>query len=205
MSKSDKLYIEQLKRELERERLSKIETEQIAEKITLDLYKEKTKFQTIVDTTKDGIAILDFETRFLYSNDSYLQMTGFNKDELLTKSVTELFTSETIQREKDVLKEVMKKGFVENIETTCIVKNGRKLGVSMSLSLLPNKEKILLVAKDITTQTKNKKALDEHIKIVNQNVLITSTDLKGNITYVSEAFCKICGYSKRNFWVKTTI
>jgi len=196
VSSSDKLYIEQLKRELEREKLSKLETELIAEKTTLALYKEKTKFQAIVDTTKDGIAILDLETRFLYSNDSYLHMTGFSKEELLTKSCAELSVSEDVQRVKNILKEVIKKGFVENFEKTCIVKDGRKLGVNLSLSLLPDKNKVLLVAKDITIQKKNKKALDEYIKIVDQNVLISSTDLKGNITYVSEAFCKICGYSK---------
>jgi diguanylate cyclase (GGDEF)-like protein/PAS domain S-box-containing protein len=115
---------------------------------------------------------------------------------LLTKSCAELSVSEDVQRVKNILKEVIKKGFVENFEKTCIVKDGRKLGVNLSLSLLPDKNKVLLVAKDITIQKKNKKALDEYIKIVDQNVLISSTDLKGNITYVSEAFCKICGYSK---------
>jgi diguanylate cyclase (GGDEF)-like protein/PAS domain S-box-containing protein len=43
---------------------------------------------------------------------------------------------------------------------------------------------------------KRTKKLNEYLNIVNKYVTISSTDLDGNITYVSEAFCKISGYSK---------
>ena len=39
--------------------------------------------------------------------------------------------------------------------------------------------------------------MKKYIKIVDENVLTSSTDLDGNITYASEAFCEISGYSKR--------
>ena len=38
--------------------------------------------------------------------------------------------------------------------------------------------------------------MKKYIKIVDENVLTSSTDLDGNITYASEAFCEISGYSK---------
>ena len=38
--------------------------------------------------------------------------------------------------------------------------------------------------------------MKKYIKIVDENVLTSSTDLDGNITYVSEAFCEISGYTK---------
>jgi len=40
------------------------------------------------------------------------------------------------------------------------------------------------------------KKLNEYIGIVNKYVTTSSTDLEGNITDVSEAFSRICGYSK---------
>ena len=43
---------------------------------------------------------------------------------------------------------------------------------------------------------KRTKKLNKYLDIVNRYVTISSTDLKGNITYVSEAFCKISGYKK---------
>jgi diguanylate cyclase (GGDEF)-like protein/PAS domain S-box-containing protein len=40
------------------------------------------------------------------------------------------------------------------------------------------------------------KKLNEYVNIVNKYVTTSSTDLEGNITDVSEAFSRICGYSK---------
>ena len=38
--------------------------------------------------------------------------------------------------------------------------------------------------------------LEKKLKIIDKYVITSSTDLKGNITHVSEAFCKISGFSK---------
>jgi len=38
--------------------------------------------------------------------------------------------------------------------------------------------------------------LKEYIKLVDENIIISSTDLDGNITYVSQAFVEISGYSQ---------
>jgi diguanylate cyclase (GGDEF)-like protein/PAS domain S-box-containing protein len=46
---------------------------------------------------------------------------------------------------------------------------------------------------EINSRTKK---LNEYVNIVNNYVTISSTDLEGNITDVSEAFCRISGYSK---------
>lgn len=49
---------------------------------------------------------------------------------------------------------------------------------------------------DITDYEKNKRKFDSYVKLIDKNVITTTTDLKGTITYVSEAYCKISGYSK---------
>jgi diguanylate cyclase (GGDEF)-like protein/PAS domain S-box-containing protein len=46
-----------------------------------------------------------------------------------------------------------------------------------------------------TMKEQNEK-LKRYTKLIDQNVITSSTDLKGNITYVSEAFCQISGYTK---------
>ena len=49
------------------------------------LQESNDELETILFTTKDGIAILDLQTNFLFFNDSYLKMTGFfgsSKDSL---------------------------------------------------------------------------------------------------------------------------
>jgi PAS domain-containing protein len=52
---------------------------------------------------------------------------------------------------------------------------------------------------DITTQKELEELNFEHQKLIesfSKNVIASKTDLKGNITYVSDAFCEISGYSK---------
>lgn len=44
--------------------------------------------------------------------------------------------------------------------------------------------------------TKQKRELESYVSLVDKYVIISSTDLKGNITYVSDAFCVISKYSK---------
>ncbi|MDD2698558.1 MAG: diguanylate cyclase [Arcobacteraceae bacterium] len=46
-----------------------------------------------------------------------------------------------------------------------------------------------------TIQEQNEK-LKQYTKLIDKNIITSSTDLKGNITYVSDAFSEISGYSK---------
>uniref|UniRef100_UPI0040477B0B diguanylate cyclase n=1 Tax=Aliarcobacter sp. TaxID=2321116 RepID=UPI0040477B0B len=56
-----------------------------------------------------------------------------------------------------------------------------------------------------TLETKNKteKELQDYIKIVNENIIISTTDKEGKIIDVSEAFCKVSGFSKKELIGKT--
>lgn len=50
-----------------------------------------------------------------------------------------------------------------------------------------------LVNDTLESQTKK---MENYINVIDKYVITSSTDLKGKITYVSEAFCEISGYSK---------
>lgn len=154
------------------------------------------EFETIFETTKDGIAILDLETNFLHFNSAYLDMTGFTKKELKTKSCIGLSIPEDVQRAKNIVQELLEKGFVENFEKTCIVKNNKKINISMSLSLMPDKQRILAATKDITASKKTQKQMKNYITLINENIITSTTDLKGIIADASEAFCRISHYEK---------
>ena len=43
---------------------------------------------------------------------------------------------------------------------------------------------------------KDKKMIDDYLKLIDKNVITSATDLEGNITYASEHFCFISGYTK---------
>ena len=58
---------------------------------------------------------------------------------------------------------------------------------------------------NITLEDKNEteKKLQDYIKIINENIIISSTNKDGYIIDVSEAFCKISGYKKEELLGKT--
>ena len=71
--------------------------------------------------------------------------------------------------------------------------------IKIDTNNLTYKEFITLADKlNITLENKNhtEKALKDYINIVDENVIISTTDQNGIITDVSKAFCKISGYTK---------
>ncbi|PHO09616.1 hypothetical protein CPG37_08940 [Malaciobacter canalis] len=57
--------------------------------------------------------------------------------------------------------------------------------------------------KEITNRRKIEKELKSYIKIVDENIISATTDLKGNILHVSNAFCKVSKYTKKELIGKT--
>jgi diguanylate cyclase (GGDEF)-like protein/PAS domain S-box-containing protein len=166
------------------------------ERIVTVLDEANVELSTILATSKDGIAILDLQTNFLFTNKSYLTMTGFTKEELLTKSCAGLSAPEDVPRAIKAIEEAIEKGFVENFEKTCIMKDGKRVIVNMAIALMPDKQRLLITTKNVTEAKKIEREVEKYIKLIDENVIASSTDLEGTITYASEAFCAISGYSK---------
>lgn len=141
---------------------------------TQDLLKaQKKELETIFNNTKDGIAILDLESNFLEFNDAYQEITGFTKEELLTKSCLGLTVEEDKQKTIDAFKIVGIHGHLENFEKSCIVNNNKRISTNMSISLMPDKQRVLLFTKDIT---KNKQ-FEEQARLASMGEMI------GNIAH----------------------
>ena len=90
-----------------------------------------------------------------------------------------------------------------------INKNIKNLIQSFSKAALKNEKidtnsltfkEFIILANSLNKTLENKnmveKKLQNYINIVNQNVIISSTNIQGVITEVSEAFCEISGYKK---------
>ena len=176
---------------MQNEKLEKININQV-EKIT----EQNDELQMIFNTTKDGIAMTDLNTNFLFSNKAYQDITGFTQEELLTKSCVGLSVPENLVKVSESLDEVMDKGYIENLEKTCIVKDGKRIHVNISIALMPDHQKLLLSVKDMTDYKSKENTINEYVKLIDKNIITSSTDLNGNITSVSDAFCRISGYSR---------
>lgn len=154
------------------------------------------ELNAILETTRDGIAIVDMDSNFLYVNNAYLKMSGFTQEELMGKTFVGFSVPEETARLALRLKEVAEKGFIQNIEKTCIVAQGKRVKLNISMALMPDKERILISTKDVTEAKALEKKLHDYIALVDEHIITSSTDLQGNILYVSKAFCRISRYSE---------
>lgn len=64
-----------------------------------------------------------------------------------------------------------------------------------------DKEVLARVSTHLELENSRKKMKD-YIDLIDKNILTSTSDLKGNITYVSEAFCKVSGYTKEELMGK---
>ena len=160
------------------------------------LYKAHSKLDTIFNTTPDGIAILNMDLQFVNINPAYTTITGYSLKELEGLTCLDITAPEDYEFARTALNRVISNGFVEKYYKNCINKNGHRVHVSVSLSLFPDRNGILISTRDITKKKKLEDRLERYVEIVDKNVITSTTDLDGNITDVSDAFCQVSGYRK---------
>ena len=119
-----------------------------------EITKSEELLSTIFDTTTESIAILDLNSNFLLVNHAYEKMTGFTKDELYDISCKVLTAPDDIEATKKVLDIVKEKGIYLGFEKSCFVKNGRRIDIRMNTVLMPDRERMLMTAHDITLEKK---------------------------------------------------
>ncbi|MCG3668142.1 PAS domain S-box protein [Aliarcobacter butzleri] len=138
----------------------------------LKLIEQQEELESIFNTTKDGLAIVDMKTNFVKVNKAYREITGLSEEELLQTSCLALSDPQDRERVSAILNEFMEKGIIDNFEKVCIIKN-KRISVSLSASWMPDKKHILLSMKDIT---KNK-LFEEQSKLAAMGEMI------GNIAH----------------------
>ncbi|MDX9901479.1 MAG: PAS domain-containing sensor histidine kinase [Aliarcobacter sp.] len=138
----------------------------------IQLIEQQEELQSIYNTTKDGLAIVDMETNFVKVNKAYCEITGLSEEELLKTSCLALSDPQDRERVSAIMNEFMQKGVIDNFEKVCIIKN-KRINVTLSASWMPDKKHILLSMKDIT---KNK-LFEEQSKLAAMGEMI------GNIAH----------------------
>jgi len=120
------------------------------EQRTKEIVEKNEVFEAIYKGSKDAIAIVDLKSNFLKVNPAYMEMTGFNEEELLKTSCLALTIEEDRELTKTAMDEVNNFGFIKNFEKACITKDNKVITTNMSMSLLYDKQRILMSVRDIT-------------------------------------------------------
>jgi PAS domain S-box-containing protein len=167
-------------------------------------------FSAAVESAMDGIQIVDFEGKIIFSNNAVQNIYGYTHEELNGKHVNDMnadpdFASKvilpSIQREGSWIGELMVKH-----------KDGNYFPVWLNTSLVMNDkgEPIAMVGviRDITERKKMEEALiqSEHRfrgAFENAAVGATMVDLKGRFFSVNKCFCDMVGYTEDELMKKT--
>jgi len=157
------------------------------------------KYGLIIKTTLDGFWISDLKGRFLEVNESYCNMVGYTREELLAMSIPDIEALEKPEEIAQRIKKIMEQG-ADRFETRHIHKDGKILDVEVSINYVPMEEgQFFVFIRDITER---KRAGEARVKAVSAVVdamgdaLLLHT-LEGKITFVNPAYEKLTGYDRR--------
>ncbi|MDD5053410.1 MAG: PAS domain S-box protein [Sulfuricurvum sp.] len=178
-----------------------------SERQKLELQHQKEEFESIFNISRDGIAIVDLESKFLEFNDAYLNMIGYTREELLATSCLDLSAPDDRARAAEAMQVVLEHGEINNFEKRCITKDGNEMMVNMSVSLLIGKKRMLISAKDVTEQRKYERSLIETSKLLQETLDEQEALLEVKTTgfvhlkdrhfvWVNETFERMLGYEK---------
>jgi PAS domain S-box-containing protein len=138
-------------------------------------------------------------------NQTTCDVLGYRAEELVGQPFDILLADENLNPKCAWIDELIDKGAINNTEKVFTTKNGRKIPVVFSASILRDKDGriqgIVSVAHDITERKKAEKAIVEKEKEY-RTILSTTmdgfwiTDINGRFLDVNDAYCRLIGYSR---------
>ena len=138
------------------------------------LYRSEERFKALVTNASDSIILTDMNAIFTFVNEAGAALTGYESpDEMIGKPSFAVLAEESIESAKNAQKEVLQKGFIKNQEFLLITKDGKKIPVETTASIVKDHEKnpigLMAITRDISERKKIendlRKALSEIEKL----------------------------------------
>jgi PAS domain S-box-containing protein len=154
----------------------------------LDLAKREARIHRLVDANIIGIAIWDFEGRILDANDAYLQMVGYERDDLLSGRLRwkDLTPPEWLEREeRHWIPQLKVTGRLAPFEKEYFRKDGSRVPVLLGLATLEDGgNQGVAFALDLTERRRAAEALRAlHADLAHANRLATMGQLTASIAH----------------------
>ena len=171
------------------------------------LEKSEEKFKSLFEDAPLGYQSLDINANFLDVNQKWVEILGYEKEEVLGKWFGDFLHSRSLPAFKDNFPKFVESGKTANqLEMT--KKDGSIVVIKFDGHIVRDESgnfvRTHCILKDITEETRLAKALSEtelkYSMIFNNSPIgICTTNTKGVITNVNSKFCEMLGYTEEEF------
>jgi PAS domain S-box-containing protein len=169
------------------------------------LVESELHYRTIIETSPNGILVLDLEGIIRLGNIQAATMLGYaTTGDLTGKNFFDYVTPNDLDNSRAHLKKTLEKGFSKYYECRLISKDNTAFCAEVSVSTIPDHtgrpSGFVCVLSDVTEQRKAdylvRKSEEKHRSLVEGiSHIIFTTDTKGRFTYVSPVIRQVLGYS----------
>jgi len=142
----------------------------MTEEMTLqeEVRKHKEYLESVLQNTSDMVITTDLERRIVTFNRGGELMLGYRAEEVIGKRIEEFWKDPDARRR--LMEEVQSKGTVSNFPAVLLAKDGRKVEISLTLSLLHDSQGKVLgtvgISKDVTEENRLRRQLIEQERLV---------------------------------------
>jgi PAS domain S-box-containing protein len=168
------------------------------------------KSQTIIQTALDGFWITNLKGQLIEFNNSFCQMMGYSREELLKMSIADIEAAMNSEEITQELKKIAAQGY-DRFETLHRCKDNKIINVEISANYLDEGEgQIFVFSRDITEHKQEEAAL----KLSEQNFRnsmdsstmgIRIVDAGWHTLYVNHVFLDMFGYQNINEVQRTSL
>lgn len=138
------------------------------------------------------------ELRVSKANEAMLQQFGVAESAFLGRSAQSLFSADASADER-IWRQLFATGLV-HVDAEAIHPTGRTMSIEGDYILIRTADGMASgmfgIQRDVTAQRDAEAELNRYVRIIDEHVITSQTDLDGVITYASEAFARISGYRK---------
>ena len=127
------------------------------------------RYRSLFDLSHDGVVFVGLDGPVEEANDAYLDMLGYDLDELIGVTYQQLTPTRWAAMEAEIVeKQLMSRGYTDEYEKEYIRKNGSVFPIAVRSILVRDEAgtpvRIMGIVRDITEQKQAKEALERHAR-----------------------------------------
>ena len=165
----------------------------------------KKQFFDLFENSMDAIYTHDLDTRFTSCNRAAELLTGFTRDEMLAKKISDLVAPGSLERATEMIKQKLQGNASTAYELEFVAKDGRRIPVEVSSRMIEEEGKVVGIqgaARDISERKKVQEALrsseQRYRQLFQRNMAgVFRIALDGRVIDCNESFVQILGYASR--------